>query len=74
MPAEQHMYIKVRNLLSTTPWRRMGEQLHHFWPRQQMGEVSLRPNRFTSGEKGGTHSTGAWVRPRAGLDEMKKWN
>jgi hypothetical protein len=39
------------------------------------GEWSAsRPCRFTPGERApGIHSTGGWVGPRAGLDEMEKW-
>jgi hypothetical protein len=33
-----------------------------------------RPGRFTSGKRArGTHWTGGWVDPRAGLDDMEKW-
>jgi hypothetical protein len=34
--------------------------------------VSLRPGRFTLGEKApGTHWIGGWVDPRAGLDDVE---
>jgi hypothetical protein len=38
------------------------------------GEWSAsRPGRFTPGERApGTHWTGGWVSPRAGLDDMEK--
>jgi hypothetical protein len=32
------------------------------------------PGHFTPGERAhGTHLTGGWVGPRAGLDDMEKW-
>jgi hypothetical protein len=42
----------------------------HSRPRHYMGVVSITPRpRFTPGERTpGTHCTGGWVGPRAGLD------
>jgi hypothetical protein len=52
-------------------WGRESIAPTHSWPQQEMGVSDQRQSSaaFTSGERNrGTHWTGGWVGPRAGLD------
>jgi hypothetical protein len=70
------MPLKVKVKQSRyTPWRRLGGEEYSSYSFSTLvldgGEWSaLRPGRaFTPGERApGTHCTGGWVGPRAGLD------
>ena len=51
-----------------------GRALLFLWPQRWMGIgwLTPRPGRFTPGRRPGTHCTGGWVGPRAGLDGCGK--
>jgi hypothetical protein len=53
----------------------MGEWIHIFLTSALVGSEwsTSRPDRFNTGERApGTHWTGVWVGPRAGLDDVEK--